>query len=204
MAKVSRAGIGIILLNVISIAGLIALVGGASWYSYKITKSNGDLVLTNTFYLTQYTNSNNKTVTYSDIDSQTSKANQALNLFGSSTTVTNCASAGQTALGLTVADLILHAGFLAILALGKGTFSNSNFKHAASAMLFVGMVLLVAAVAYFDSNNKCAKYIYDTDANAVSGLGYTATLTAAAAQVICAVSGFFDLVSIAFVQKNTI
>eukprot|EP00475_Leptophrys_vorax_P001511 TRINITY_DN1082_c1_g1_i1.p1 TRINITY_DN1082_c1_g1~~TRINITY_DN1082_c1_g1_i1.p1 ORF type:complete len:204 (-),score=60.25 TRINITY_DN1082_c1_g1_i1:22-633(-) len=203
MAKVSRAGIGIILLNVISIAGLIALVGGASWYSYKITKSNGDLVLTNTFYLTQYTNSNNKTVTYSDIDSQTSKANQALNLFGSSTTVTNCASAGQTALGLTIADLILHAGFFAILAVGQQG-KCSNFKHAASAMLFAGMVLLVAAVAYFDSNNKCAKYIYDTDANAVSGLGYTATLTAAAAQVICAVSGFFDLVSIAFVQKNTI
>eukprot|EP00475_Leptophrys_vorax_P012674 TRINITY_DN19066_c0_g1_i1.p1 TRINITY_DN19066_c0_g1~~TRINITY_DN19066_c0_g1_i1.p1 ORF type:complete len:179 (-),score=48.99 TRINITY_DN19066_c0_g1_i1:221-757(-) len=177
---VSVTAIIVVLLNVISMAGLVALVGGASWFSYKVTKSNGDLAYTNTFYLTQYTYSNNQTVTYSDIDSQTAKANQALNIFGSSTTVTTCANAGQTALGLTIGDLVLHAGFLATLAVGKGKIFNNNVKQASSAMLFIGLGLLVAAVAYFDSNTKCAKYIYDTDASNQSKLGNTATLTAAA------------------------
>jgi hypothetical protein len=178
MAKCRAESVGVAVMTVLSIAGLIALLAGGSWYSFKVTSNiNGSTQYTASLYLEKYvltsaSGSSNSTVSYSDIDKATALAHSIV----SSATATNCVSSGQTAMGLTIANLALHAVFLALFVAKGGSMSDTNFRNAATGCLFIGLVLQVAAVAYFDSNNSCAKYIFNNS----SGLGTTATLTAAA------------------------
>jgi hypothetical protein len=170
------------IMTVLSIGGLIALLAGGSWFSYKISQSNGSTITTS-YYLDKATSvvnsstsgNSTSTSTYSNIDQTYANLNK---LF-SSIPATNCVSSGQTTMGLTIASLALHAAFLALF-IGKGGNFSGNFKHSAAAILFIGMALEVAAVAYFDTNSKCVKYFSDTTSNAATTAGYSFSITVAA------------------------
>jgi hypothetical protein len=176
MAKFKPEAISVAIMTILSIAGLIALLGGGSWYSFKIT-SNGSTQSTTTFYLDKYvvasgSGSSNFTITYASKDANTGDLAKVTSLV----TATNCVSSGQAAMGLTIGNLALHAIFLALFVAKGGSMSDMKFRNVATGCLVVGLILEIVAVAYFDSNTTCAKGFYDSDLK----LGLNASLTAAA------------------------
>lgn len=157
-----------LVLAVICVGMAIAMLAGASWYGFKQDISvsmAGETFSTSTqltFFLSKaefVTTIGGKTNTTSETYAEADKAT------ASSTDPkdkkTNCVGAGNTALGLTVGNLILHVGFIAILFVQKGKFQGA-MKFAAIGVLVIGLILQCVAVALFATDTNCAKYLYDT------------------------------------------
>jgi hypothetical protein len=181
MPKFNKPGIATIAMTVISIGTLIALLGGASWYKFVVVqKASGSTaehdIAAYTFFLDKYQSSSsfsfNVNITsgaVSIVSSSTTTTSEATYTDQDKGGKTSCVNSGHTAMGLTIVNLILHVGFLALFFVKGGSFTDRNIKIAACSF---GVVLQIAAVASFDTDSKCAKYIFDASSNLISNANF--------------------------------
>lgn len=178
-------------LSVIAIILILVTLAGASWYSVKVELTPPDVLgvsasvtissQTN-FFLTKFQTVSGDQVnstSYSDID----KSNFGLSVIGVDEKPTNCVGAVGVAVGLTVANAILHIAHIGILFVQKGKLEGRVVKFAAASVLLLGLVLQIIAVATFENNNSCAKAYFSFSQALASVLqkgGYTVNISTVA------------------------